>query len=574
MKNLKIRLKLFIMILIPLVTVIFTAVDGVVEINNTYNTLTDAYYEKLYKVNELILNADRDIYQALDAQKTLSDAGTTEISKTDIQKDLEDNINQANDRVKEAVDILVPIKDSLVDIKHSDVNKNIFELYEDFQKNYTAWISSFDKKTGEIGDLNGFKKSFEDARNDINLMGEVMEITAEGTKTQMRATINATIIKFSVLSGLTILITLIIGILISKDSSKVLNKIKALAIRLSNYDFSEDLVLNRRDEYGQTAEALNKSQENIRTFINNIIEKVKDIDSSSNYLFTSINVISKDFNEVYEATKKINVGLQENSAIAEEISASVEEVDSSVDVLSAKATDGTNNSNSIKDRANGVVDASKSAISNINNMYEEKETMIINAIEEGKVVSEIGVMANTISSISEQINLLALNAAIEAARAGEQGRGFAVVAEEVRKLADQSSEAVNNVKGIIAKVQKSFDDLAIGSKELLSFMDKDVNVQFENFSNVGEQYYKDAEFVNNMSSELAAMSEEINATINQVSEAVQHLADMSQRSSENTSDIEESLNRSTYSMEKMSGTAEQQSMLANNLNEMVKRFKV
>jgi methyl-accepting chemotaxis protein len=574
MKNLKIRLKLFIMILIPLVTVIFTAVDGVVEINNTYNTLTDAYYEKLYKVNELILNADRDIYQALDAQKTLSDAGTTEISKTDSQKDLQDNINQANDRVKEAVDILVPIKDSLVDIKHSDVNKNIFELYEDFQKNYADWIDSFDKKTGKIEDLNGFKKSFEDARSDINLMGEVMEITAEGTKAHMRATINATIIKFSVLSGLTILITLIIGILISKDSSKVLDKIKALAIRLSDYDFSEDLVLNRRDEYGQTAEALNKSQENIRTFINNIIEKVKDIDSSSNYLFTSINVISKDFNEVYEATKKINVGLQENSAISEEISASVEEVNTSVDVLSAKATDGTNNSNSIKDRANGVLDASKSAISNINNMYEEKETMIINAIEEGKVVSEIGVMANTISSISEQINLLALNAAIEAARAGEQGRGFAVVAEEVRKLADQSSEAVNNVKGIIVKVQKSFDDLAIGSKELLSFMDKDVNIQFENFSNVGEQYYKDAEFVNNMSSELAAMSEEINATINQVSEAVQHLADMSQRSSENTSDIEESLNRSTSSMEKMSGTAEQQSMLANSLNEMVKRFKV
>lgn len=574
MKNLKIRLKLFIMILIPLVTVIFTAVDGVVEINDTYNTLTDAYYEKLYKVNELILNADRDIYQALDAQKTLSDAGTIEISKTDSQKDLQDNINQANDRVKEAVDILVPIKESLVDIKHSDVNKNIFELYEDFQKNYADWINSFDKKTGKIKDLNGFKKYFEDARSDINLMGEVMEITAEVTKAHMRATINATIIKFSVLSGLTILITLIIGILISKDSSKVLDKIKALAIRLSDYDFSEDLVLNRRDEYGQTAEALNKSQENIRTFINNIIEKVKDIDSSSNYLFTSINVISKDFNEVYEATKKINVGLQENSAISEEISASVEEVNTSVDVLSAKATDGTNNSNSIKDRANGVLDASKSAISNINNMYEEKETMIINAIEEGKVVSEIGVMANTISSISEQINLLALNAAIEAARAGEQGRGFAVVAEEVRKLADQSSEAVKNVKGIIAKVQKSFDDLAIGSKELLSFMDKDVNVQFENFSNVGEQYYKDAEFVNNMSSELAAMSEEINATINQVSEAVQHLADMSQRSSENTSDIEESLNRSTYSMEKMSGTAEQQSMLANSLNEMVKRFKV
>jgi methyl-accepting chemotaxis protein len=562
------------MILIPLVTVIFTAVDGVVEINNTYNTLTDAYYEKLYKVNELILNADRDIYQALDAQKTLSDAGTTEISKTDSQKDLQDNINQANDRVKEAVDILVPIKDSLVDIKHSDVNKNIFELYEDFQKNYADWINSFDKKTGKIEDLNGFKKSFEDARSDINLMGEVMEITAGETKTQMRATINATIVKFSVLSGITILITLIIGILISKDSSKVLHKIRELAVRLSNYDFSEDLVLNRRDEYGQTAEALNKAQENIRTFINNIVEKVKDIDSSSNNLFTSINVITEDFNEVNESTRKINITMQENSAISEEISASVEEVNTSVDVLSAKATDGTNNSNSIKDRANGILDTSKRAIKTMRDIYEEKEGLIVNAIEEGKVVSEIGVMANTISAISEQINLLALNAAIEAARAGEQGRGFAVVAEEVRKLADQSSEAVNNVKGVINKVQISFDALSLTSKDLLRFMDEDVNVQFEDFSNVGEQYYKDADFVNNMSSELAAMSEEINATINQVSDAVQHLADMSQRSSESTNDIEERLNSSTASMEEISEIAEKQSMLANNLNEMVKRFKV
>ncbi|ERK32042.1 methyl-accepting chemotaxis protein [Clostridium intestinale] len=574
MKNLKIRLKLFIMILIPLVTVIFTAVDGVVEINNTYNTLTDAYYEKLYKVNELILNADRDIYQALDAQKTLSDAGTTEISKTDSQKDLQDNINQANDRVKEAVDILVPIKNSLVDIKHSDVNKNIFELYEDFLKNYADWINSFDKKTGKIEDLNGFKKSFEDARSDINLMGEVMEITAGETKTQMRATINATIVKFSVLSGITILITLIIGILISKDSSKVLHKIRELAVRLSNYDFSEDLVLNRRDEYGQTAEALNKAQENIRTFINNIVEKVKDIDSSSNNLFTSINVITEDFNEVNESTRKINITMQENSAISEEISASVEEVNTSVDVLSAKATDGTNNSNSIKDRANGILDTSKRAIKTMRDIYEEKEGLIVNAIEEGKVVSEIGVMANTISAISEQINLLALNAAIEAARAGEQGRGFAVVAEEVRKLADQSSEAVNNVKGVINKVQISFDALSLTSKDLLRFMDEDVNVQFEDFSNVGEQYYKDADFVNNMSSELAAMSEEINATINQVSDAVQHLADMSQRSSESTNDIEERLNSSTASMEEISEIAEKQSMLANNLNEMVKRFKV
>lgn len=574
MKNLKIRLKLMIMILIPLLTIIFISIDGVKKIDDTYDTLTDAYYEKLYKVNELILNSDRDMYQALVAQNTLNDVGLSADNRTKNIKDLNDNIDQANQGMKKAVDILIPIKDSLVGIKHTDVNKNIFELYESFQNNYKDWLSSFNKETGEIKDLNKFNKGFEDTRNDINLMTEVMELTSEGTKTHMRSSINTTIVRFSILAGITILITLIIGLLISKDSSKVLHKIRELAVRLSNYDFSEDLVLKRRDEYGQTAEALNKAQENIRTFINNIVEKVNDIDSSSNNLFTSINVITEDFNEVNESTRKINITMQENSAISEEISASVEEVNTSVDVLSAKATDGTNNSNSIKDRANGILDASKSAIKNMRDIYEEKEGLIVNAIEEGKVVSEIGVMANTISAISEQINLLALNAAIEAARAGEQGKGFAVVAEEVRKLADQSSEAVNNVKGVIDKVQKSFDDLSLTSKDLLRFMDEDVNVQFEDFSNVGEQYYKDADFVNNMSSELAAMSEEINATINQVSDAVQHLAEMAQKSSENTNDIEERLNSSTSSMEEISEIAEKQSVLANNLSEMVKRFKV
>ncbi|WP_238902773.1 methyl-accepting chemotaxis protein [Clostridium sp. YIM B02506] len=574
MKNLKIRLKLMIMILIPLLTIIFISIDGVKKIDDTYDTLTDAYYEKLYKVNELILNSDRDMYQALVAQNTLNDVGLSADNRTKNIKDLNDNIDQANQGMKKAVDILIPIKDSLVGIKHTDVNKNIFELYESFQNNYKDWLSSFNKETGEIKDLNEFNKGFEETRNDINLMTEVMELTSEGTKTHMRSSINTTIVRFSILAGITILITLIIGLLISKDSSKVLHKIRELAVRLSNYDFSEDLVLKRRDEYGQTAEALNKAQENIRTFINNIVEKVNDIDSSSNNLFTSINVITEDFNEVNESTRKINITMQENSAISEEISASVEEVNTSVDVLSAKATDGTNNSNSIKDRANGILDASKSAIKNIRDIYEEKEGLIVNAIEDGKVVSEIGVMANTISAISEQINLLALNAAIEAARAGEQGRGFAVVAEEVRKLADQSSEAVNNVKGVIDKVQKSFDDLSLTSKDLLRFMDEDVNVQFEDFSSVGEQYYKDADFVNNMSSELAAMSEEINATINQVSDAVQHLAEMAQKSSENTNDIEERLNSSTSSMEEISEIAEKQSVLANNLSEMVKRFKV
>ena len=137
-------------------------------------------------------------------------------------------------------------------------------------------------------------------------------------------------------------------------------------------------------------------------------------------------------------------------------------------------------------------------------------------------------MADTISSISDQTNLLALNAAIEAARAGEQGKGFAVLAEEVRKLAEQSSEAVINIQATIKEVSEAFQDLRDNSFEILNFISEDVNTQFSKFVAIGNDYYEDAEFYANASENIASMSGEINATMEQVSSAIEDLAKQAQ----------------------------------------------
>lgn len=574
LKNLKIRTKLMLMVIIPLIAVIFLSIEGILKITNTYGTLTDMYYEKLYKVNSLILNADRDMYQALVAQNNLSDTNISEPDKNKNIKDLKDNIGQAKDRTSNAINMLLPIKASLQDIKHNESNKNVFELYDEFQSNYQGWLDSFDIDTGEVKNKEQFNKKFAESREDINQITDVMEKAASETQVNMKESIDFTKIQFVVLGIFSVLITLFVGIAISRDSSKVLFKIKNLATRLSNYDFSEDLVLKRYDEYGQTADTLNKAQQNVRELISAITENIHNVNSSSENLTISVNEISSNLIAVNEETKKINTSVQENSAIAEEISASVEEVNLTVNILSEKAMDGTSNVTNIKARANTVENSSNKAIQSISKVYHEKEEKIIKAIEEGKVVHEIGIMANAISAIAEQINLLSLNAAIEAARAGEQGRGFAVVAEEVRKLADQSSEAVENVKKVIEKVEKSFNDLSLSSNELLQFMDMDVNKQFEEFSHIGKQYYKDADFVNSMSSELARMSEEINEVISQVSDAVQHMAQMSQRSSESTNSIENSSSNSISSMKNISVNAKEQLTLAKKLEETIEKFKI
>ncbi len=353
-----------------------------------------------------------------------------------------------------------------------------------------------------------------------------------------------------------------------------LNKIKDLAQRLSNYDFSTPIIITRKDEFGQTGVALNKAQENVNSLIKIIMENSQDISASSEELSATVQELSSKAEAIDEAVNTIATGMQESSAATEEISASIEEVDSSVNELSSKAMEGSNNSNQSKTRAMEVKANSEKAIEETRREYADKQENMKKAIEAGKVVDSIKVMADTIGSIAEQTNLLALNAAIEAARAGERGRGFAVVAEEVRKLAEQSAEAVTNIQETIVKVQDAFKGSITTGSDILEFINTKVHQQFDAYGETGKQYYNDADFVSKMSEEIAAMTEEITATVGQVSEAVQNMAMNSQKSSEQAETIKINMDETAKAIEQVAVTAQSQAELAQKLNDIVQKFKI
>jgi methyl-accepting chemotaxis protein len=252
----------------------------------------------------------------------------------------------------------------------------------------------------------------------------------------------------------------------------------------------------------------------------------------------------------------------------------IQEVDSSINVLSQKAMDGSSNANSAKERAIEVKNNSQKALKEAKQISYEKQQRMIKVIEDGKVVNNIRVMAETIAEISEQTNLLALNAAIEAARAGEMGKGFAVVAEEVRALAEQSGEAVKNIQETIIKVQEAFKNSIDTGSDILGFINGDVNTQFEAYEKTGNQYYNDSDFVSNMSEEIAAMSEEVTATVGQVSEEIQNMAEVTQKSSGHAEIIKVTMNETTQGLEQVALTAQNQAELAQKLNEIVQKFKI
>ncbi|GAA0781999.1 methyl-accepting chemotaxis protein [Hathewaya limosa] len=566
-KNLKISIKLVTSFFIVIFLMVIISTVGILNMSKINKSTNGLYNDNIVGITSI---------------NTINKNLLTIYHETELMMYIKDSnkLNEMTENIKN----LVAEDDKEVEVYKTAITKDEDKkLMDEFEKRLVVYRVARGEYVKFIndGDISKATNKLPEVAKKRTDMMEVLDKMVEQNKKWAKEAINTNkdIFNDSLKLSIGIIVFSIIlliagGLLIIRAITKPLNNIKALAERLSNYDFSTPIVIGNADEFGQTGEALNKAQENVGSLIKSVMDSAQEISASSEELSATVEEMSSKFEDINASTREINSGVQETSATAEEVSASMQEVDSSVSVLSSKAVDGSSNAIEIKDRATKVEQDSKSAVKNTRVIYIEMEKEVLKNIEQGKVVEDIKVMADTIASIAEQTNLLALNAAIEAARAGEQGRGFAVVAEEVRKLAEQSSITVENVKSTIERVQGAFQDLSKNSSGLLNFMSDKVVPQFEGFVQIGEQYQNDGSFVNDMSEELASMTEEISATINQVSEAVQNMAEMAQRSSENSNGIQESVNESTKAMEQVAHTAQNQAELAQELNEMVLRFKV
>lgn len=362
--------------------------------------------------------------------------------------------------------------------------------------------------------------------------------------------------------------------MLTREITKPLIKIKALAQRLANFDFSSSINITGKDEFSESASALNIAQQNVSILVKDIMENSNYMNSASEKLFYMIEELNLNFRNIDLSTKQIAVQLQETSASSEEISALVQEVDASINQLMERSMEGSNNAGRSKENSKNVKTKVEDSIEEIRNLYDEKKKKILKSIEDGKVVENIKVMSNAIAGVSKQINLLALNAAIEAARAGEHGKGFAVVAEEVRKLAEQSNTLVTEIQDTISKVQEAFKNLSINSNEVLSFINENINADFEDFENLGNQYYIDANFMSSMSEEIASMSEEINATVDEVSTSIQNMSGAAQSSFENAGIIKDAIVQVTESIKQIFTTSQNQSEFVQKLYQSTQKFKI
>ena len=247
------------------------------------------------------------------------------------------------------------------------------------------------------------------------------------------------------------------------------------------------------------------------------------IESDMKLAIERVSSINSGIGNISEAIESTNANTEEQTNNISSIFEMSEEIGDAIDALANEAQE-------MAEKAKGIIKEVSVAIPDIRTnrdravlIANESKDRLVQAIEETKVIEEIVEVSRAIMSIASQTNLLALNASIEAARAGEAGKGFAVVAEEIKNLSSTTSDEIEKVSTITAKVMESVKRLSDESSKILEFLSVDVMNDYETLSNLAEGYNRDASFYANESSTIGASSEELAASVSNINDLLNRL---------------------------------------------------
>lgn len=321
---------------------------------------------------------------------------------------------------------------------------------------------------------------------------------------------SATITASNVMMILAIIIGLVIATFLSLMISRVItggiNKGVALAETVARGDLTVEVdqaLLGQKDEIGHLARSLQQMVEQLRDIIGDVIAGADNISSASQ--------------EMSSTSQQLSQGASEQASSAEEISSSMEEMVSN-----------------IQQNTDNAMQTEKIALQAVEGIRKGSERTDVAV----KSMKEIASKVSIIGDIAYQTNMLALNAAVEAARAGEHGKGFAVVAEEVRKLAERSQIAAEEI-----------DVLSVNGVDVAEAASKQL-------AEIVPEIERTAKLVQ----EIAAASMEQNSGADQVNNAIQQLNQVIQQNA--------------AASEEMASSSEELSSQAEQMKDVVSYFDI
>ena len=305
-KNLKISKKLSLLYIPGLVVLIAVLIVTILYMNHINNITKKTYYDEAYTSTALILNADRDFYQAYLSEKELVlNADLSESEKQELIDAFKEDASQVEDRIKQAIDNIKQNEDLYTKLTSANSQETLESNYSKFSEYFKLWKSSYDT-VNLTGNYQGHIEAFSNARDNINSMTEILEEYAKNESLNVSNDIrNVTFILIGLVTLLIILITLFALYIVKYLKISILSTTKDVEL-LSDNDVSfSAYTVDSKDELG----GLSNSVKTLLDSLNNIVTLLSntslELSESTDAMKINSNEITQSMNQIADTVGEI-----------------------------------------------------------------------------------------------------------------------------------------------------------------------------------------------------------------------------------------------------------------------------
>ncbi len=538
-QNISFRWKLGIPLMLLVLLFLYMGIFSV----RSSNTLA-SNAETLAKINlpeiQLLMQADRDLYQALTAERALFVGRLSAQERQALIAEHAENIQQTHDRILESF--------ALSNTSTEQEKREFLQYLQDWKTisdNIVSRADTDDPMVREEQLERSFGEGFEaysTLRNFIDVVGE--------RRLQHVDNFTVDIDEERDFIASNLLLLVVIGTLVALAAAwflplVVTKPLRMISDRIQNIaegdgDLTIRINIDREDELGELAGHVNRFMEKLQRLITDIRLNTDSVSSSAETLLEVSSSSQKAADEQCHAITMVVAAVNELTVAIQEVARNT-----------GNTAQNAKSANQITDQGQERIHVAVERVQGLSSRISQTADIMVRLESEAKNVTSV---IDVIRGIAEQTNLLALNAAIEAARAGEQGRGFAVVADEVRTLASRTQKSTEDIQGMLSQLQSgvqraveamnastAMTNEAVGSASEAGESLAGIGSAVQNITNMAIQIATAAEEQSTVTAEIDKNLVEINQLAMTTSEDATKTANASQRLNQLSSSLRQLL---------------------------------